>query len=332
MAVEEKVDKMKRKRVRPKLTKLTIEKQTTQPKEVRRGKIQYTPRNRKLGSPRGSLRSGDERHLNPHPGQHTFQIKKTNANIDVSKIKVVVFCHFYYSDLIDEILTHIENLPCKLNDLWVSLPCSSLNNISKNDYIKQSKILERFPNANIKFVINRGKDIGGKLECLRDYLDKTDEGENDWMIFCHDKKSLHMHHSRGEAWRKSLLSNIFSKTNILNALSNYEDDNFVMWGGAVREGITNSRRIAVNLGNVFFLKKLISYFNIKTIPYTTSFIGGTMFWANDTFYRKMFNLIDINSVLMMLEKGNVKEPSHTHAIERIFGMIVTDAGKKIGKI
>jgi len=57
-----------------------------------------------------------------------------------------------------------------------------------------------------------------------------------------------------------------------------------------------------------------------------------MFWVKWPIYRSAFNAGNINEIYNQLETGDVMEPSITHAMERIFGIIVTSKGYKIGRI
>tara|TARA_Y100000389_G_C17395744_1_gene482392 strand:+ start:111 stop:1058 length:948 start_codon:yes stop_codon:yes gene_type:complete len=314
MVVEEKVDKMKRKRNRPKLTKLTIEKQTTQPKEVRRGKIQYTPRSKKrFYIPRGSSTNG----------QHTFKIPHTNKIFDYSDTKVVIFCHIYYTDLITEIFNHINDLKCK-KEVWVSLPDYSTK---ENLELRKKLILNEFPDVKIRVVPNKGKDIGGKLICLKEYLDNSEENLNDWLIFCHDKKSPHL--KSGNGWRKRLLEGIFKPSYVMDALAT--KDKFEMWG-EVKEGKCNSVQLMSDPKNLEYAEKLAGKFGLMHIRPTGAFAVGTMFWVKDNIYRNLLKNVNIKEIANLLEPGNIHQPSFTHAVERLLGLIITSTGKKIGNI
>jgi hypothetical protein len=48
------------------------------------------------------------------------------------------------------------------------------------------------------------------------------------------------------------------------------------------------------------------------------------------YFSEIFKKINIGSVIKYLEKGNVKEPSYSHAMERMFGILVTYNNNKIG--
>jgi len=318
---------MKRKERRTKLTKVTIEKKTTEPKEVKTGKIEHNHRVRRRSNSNSSYNSNYNKG-NCTDCDHTVKISKMGINFDYSNTKVVIFCHIYYADLITEIFTYINNLKCK-KEVWVSLPNYSTKN---NLEVRKKLVLKECPDAKIKVVPNKGKDIGGKLVCLKEYFDNSEENANDWLIFCHDKKSPQIKGNGGVKWRRELLNSIFMHTNVQRALAANRYNKFLMWGGKVREGFVDSRVIAVHQGNVSYMKKIIQVFGIKTLPQTSAFIGGTMFWVNENFYRKCFKDINIDYVLELLESGNIKEPSYTHAIERIFGMLVTLHKEKIGII
>ena len=306
---------MKRKKIRTKLTKLSVERKIVKPKEPRRESIRYTPRNPKsVHVPRGN---------NTITRNHTIKISHTNKEFDYSDTKVVIFCHIYYTDLITEIFDHINNLKCK-KEVWVSLPDYSTKD---NLELRKKLILKEFPDAKVRVVPNKGKDIGGKLICLKEYLDNSKENLNDWLIFCHDKKSPHL--KGGDTWRKRLLEGIFKPSHIMSALST--KDKFEMWG-EVKEGFSNSVQLMSDTKNLDYAKKLTTKFNLGHIPPTGAFAVGTMFWVKDNIYRNIFKNINIKEIVNLLEPGNIHQPSYTHAVERLLGLVITSQGKKIGNI
>ena len=282
---------------------------------------------------------------NPTPGLHTLKIGKKPSPPKKTWLKdkrVVIFAHFYYDDLIEEMCDYMDLLPLPFT-LWASLPDTIPANPSPNTIKKKKYLLKRYPKAQIRIVPNRGKDIGGKLKLLEEYLNTN--GREDWMIFCHDKKSPHMTKPKADRWREDLLSSVFAISNVHRILSTFKNFPEVkMCGGRVREGIINSRSIAVNKGNepyIYEMAKLFGivpgfnhpkYSHIKASFNTGAFVGGTMFWVDSTFYRSMFKHINIQKILQYLENGDVKEPSRTHAVERLLGLIVTFYKYKIGSL
>ena len=322
-----------KKRIHRKLGKITVKNRTVSNQPSRRmGGLEKESAKYILSSKRGMM----GKTTNPNPGQHTVNFRKKHCDTSyktVEDTKVVIFCHFYYNDLIGEILSYIDNLICKEKTLWVSLPCHNPSRPDAASVRKKNTILERFSDANIVFVPNRGKDIGGKLVCLQKYLEESKPGKNEWMIFCHDKKSPHVPEEHGRAWRRDLLSSIFNKDKVYRALCHCQTNAEVqMWGGRVREGIVNSRAIAVNLGNTAFMYGLSRNLGMRNLPFTGAFIGGTMFWVKDSFFRQKFSRINLQAIIKKLERGDVQEPSYTHAVERLFGLLVTNDGYKIGII
>ena len=322
-----------KKRQHKRLGKVTIKNRTVSNNPTKKqGKLEAASKAFIVSSKRGS----QGRSNNPRPGEHTIKFRTipcTAPDQVTRNTKVVVFCHFYYDDLLNEIFDHIDKLPCKVNNLWVSLPCRDPKKPDKKTHIKHQAILERYPDANVRIVRNKGKDIGGKLVCLRDYLRSSKSEVNDWLIFCHDKKSPHMPRKNADLWRRDLLHSIFAPKNVHKALCCInKDDSIKMWGGRVREGIINSKAIAVHLGNVPKMYELCKSFGMRNLPFTGAFIGGTMFWVNDKFFRNAFRRIHIDGIIEKLENGDVQEPSITHAVERFFGITVTSAGYKIGSV
>ena len=58
------------------------------------------------------------------------------------------------------------------------------------------------------------------------------------------------------------------------------------------------------------------------------FVGGTMFWCRYHPMMSFWTVETLDIALKMLESGDVREPSHTHAMERILGMILTTFNRK----
>jgi lipopolysaccharide biosynthesis protein len=59
------------------------------------------------------------------------------------------------------------------------------------------------------------------------------------------------------------------------------------------------------------------------------FIGGTIFWVRYDVLEKYLTNDNIDITLKNMQNGYVLEPSPQHAMERIFGYMVTNENKKI---
>lgn len=258
---------------------------------------------------------------------HTINVKNLRQLKDYKKTfkekKICIIFHIYYNDLINEILNRLKNLSFKF-DLIIVSPKGSPFNISKKN---------EFSEYNPKYMtcVNVGKDIGGKLEAFKYLINEN--LDYDYLILAHDKKSPHVKDSVGIKWRNDLFDAIFSPSSIEYIMNAFIiNDKIKMCGGRVREGLTDSRAIAVNRGNTHYIKYLLEkIFNIEHQK-NGAFIGGTMFWVDWNYFKEIFKKINLDHLMNQLERGNVKEPSHTHAMERIFGLLVTYNKNKIGSI
>lgn len=262
-------------------------------------------------------------------GYHAIKLKESldlpMNNEWIKNKKIIVMVHFYYHRLLKEIFKYIDQFPLDI-DLWVSIVSTDPmgGDIKTQEKIKY--IEKKYKNVRIFIVPNKGKDIGGKLKLMKEYL--KENKYHDWIIFAHDKDGV-----EGRVKRQQLLAAIFHLPHVKKILYAFKNDTTIkMCGGGVREGAFASDTICSGLSNKGHIEELLPKFKIKKIPDTTAFVGGTMFWVDAPFYKKYFKNINIDNIIKYLEEGNVREPSYTHAIERIFGIIVTHKGYKIGGI
>ena len=243
----------------------------------------------------------------------------------ISEKRVCIIFHIYYNDLINEIINRLDSLNFSF-DLIIVSPA--------NSPFSASNLKHNFNKFNPTFLScpNIGKDIGGKLVSIKHILDK--KINYDYIIFAHDKQSKHIkNESAGMEWRKDLYNGIFLESNVRLIINGFmTNDRIKLSGSRVRQGIINSPAIAVNLGNTQYIQKLSTeVFKIQKQE-NTAFVGGTMFWLDWNYFKEIFANININTLIQLLEKGDVREPSYSHAMERIFGILVTYKGNKIGSI
>lgn len=259
-----------------------------------------------------------------------FDNKELSQSL-INNLKIAIIIHVYYDDVIQEILeNYLDNFPFTF-DLYIATPVDSIFNNSKNKDILIKELKQR----NIKFKIitveNKGKDIGGKLNVIK-YINNSNLNY-DYLILAHDKKSPHISSRIGTTWRNVLLKSIFNPRPVQLILKTFKYNKDVkMCGTRVREGFINSRAIAVNLKNVPYINKLSSFLIPDIKMSTGAFIGGTMFWVDCDYMKSKLTTENIDKILYYLEQGDVQEPSIAHGMERMFGLLVTGNGYKIGKI
>lgn len=240
---------------------------------------------------------------------------------NLHKYKIAIFMHLYYRDTWEEMQAYLNKFPIKFS-LYVNLVKGKSNHIKHIEKIKSA-----YPEVTIIESDNVGKDVGGKLNLIKEWINKGDDF--DYLIFCHDKKSPHMKHNGGTRWRNQLLRGILSKPATYHSINAFESDRVGMTGCRrwVMEGKKNHPNIYGEPLNKIYLKKFFSMFNMN--PSKISFVGGTMFWVKASIFKSFFTKYNPDLILKQLESGDVREPSNTHAVERLFGCIVIDSNFRI---
>lgn len=245
-------------------------------------------------------------------------------DVDLNDFKIGIFIHFFYTDTFEFFKEYLKN--SKLNfTLYVNL----VKNYSDKKFFID-EILKSFPSAQIIISDNIGKDIGGKLNLLS-HWNKTNE-HFDYLVFCHDKKSPHMKNDGGLKWRKELVDGVLSDNAIKLSLKLLQHNKIGMTGSNkwVFNGDVNDKNIYSDIKNKKYLENLLRMFNISNLQ-KISFVGGTMFWVKSKIFRNFFTNDRISMILELLEKGDVSEPSYTHAVERLFGCLIVYNNNIIGK-
>jgi lipopolysaccharide biosynthesis protein len=226
--------------------------------------------------------------------------------------------------MLDEIRLYLNNIQREY-DLYVSLtknyPQSFLNNIKKTN-----------PKTEIIFVENKGMDIGGFLQVYKN-LDPS----YDLILKIHTKKglgstktpSLHLQRhgdqsaeERGRKWFHGLMRGVLNNPNHVNEVIRKfeEDQNCGMIGAKYN---TNFH---VNLTQ---MQKVFSWMKVQTDLKGHQFVGGTIFWVRNDILKKYLTQSVINKILANSPEGYVHEPSINHAMERIFGSLVSLENKKL---
>lgn len=102
----------------------------------------------------------------------------TNPNEDISDLRVALFMHIYFADLIEDCKKYVEAMPANA-DLYIT------TNSEENAKLIREKYADiDCRNLYVKVVPNRGRDIGPFLVELQNHLD-----EYDIVCHAHDKKA-----------------------------------------------------------------------------------------------------------------------------------------------
>ncbi len=201
--------------------------------------------------------------------------------------------------------------------LWLINVC----NILKDKARLIDEIRHDLPGSVVITTPNKGKDIGGKLALIDQYMRL--KWNSDLMVFLHDKNSPHA--IMGENWRASLFR-IFDATEAVKIMRIFESHAHVGMVGAA-EMLQNERTMDTHeysSHNGPLLEELVSEYHLEPKAYL--FIGGTMFWIRESIITDFFREHAPLNCRAALEEGNVmdhNEGTVTHAWERMFGLITS---------
>jgi len=219
-----------------------------------------------------------------------------------------IFLHCYYGDIVDEMLQRIAGVSFSFN-LYVNI-------VHSPDQVEiYTKIINKFPSAVILFSDNKGHDIGGQLVLMNYWL--INGYNEDEIIFLQTKKSP-QHLEGGNEWRRDLMRILLPE--------NQDRINLLMQSDNI--GMIGSKRWLINDKMQCYhylqpeLNELCNICGMNNIAKEQfGFIGGTMFIVKAKIYKDFFTK---NPPLEIREL--MTSTAYSHAMERLLGFIVLDAG------
>jgi lipopolysaccharide biosynthesis protein len=271
----------------------------------------------------------------PHfkPPVKPLAVLRQTGSPEPSSILVVL--HLFHADTAQDFLASLKALQSQLKfDLIVTMP--------ENSEAHKSGLMPAYQeqlNADVILVDNCGKDIIPKLIAIESVIKA--KKQYDHVFLMHDKKSV-KHTKRiggwnqNSEWGSELISVLFDqdKRNFSLHLLNDEkigligSGNHLHYGPGWHEGLPKLR-YRKELDLIRHQNSLRFTLEIPN-PKPAWFIGGTMFWIRwnilEDFYKK--HGFDRIFTLAKNDKGDIKDPSFTHYLERFFGQMVTMAGMK----
>lgn len=244
--------------------------------------------------------------------QATYDVLKNtdiNNNILFKKFKqqneVAVVLHIHFTDIWEDIHSYLKNLDSFGFDLYITL-----TNIN-NDII--NKILKYYPEANIRMVDNRGRDILPFIDIYRDIKNFK------YKAVCkiHSKKS--QYRNDGKEIRNELYEGLLGNYNIINNI--LEIFKFEQKVGL----ITNSKYLINHTEhNMRYDKDIVDNLSeLMTINFQYDiFPAGSMFWFNP----KALNGIEKIQNNYFLPEEGLADGTVSHAVERLICNIVKSNG------
>ena len=227
-----------------------------------------------------------------------------------------VLVHVYYADLWPELSKYLGNLPPECCDLYVNLVDSTFT----QELL--ANVRTDFPQARVYISRNRGRDIGGHFQILRNL-----RMEN-YRIFCllHTKKSPHMSGGEAQLWRHKLLGPLLGdrQTAADNIRLLLEDDSIGQLGAA------RCRYTELN-ANPRKYYELLDRLNVQEDARKVDFLSGTMMFVRREVLQRIFDGAKDTD----FEPGDDQSLAHhrdgqwAHAVERAFGAVARDMGYRL---
>jgi len=241
-----------------------------------------------------------------HKGALPFEPARVLAGM-----KVAVVVHLFYADLWPEIAGRLRNIPIDF-DLFVSVPREDAGALA-------ALVLDDHPQAQVLEVPNAGRDVGAFFAVLPRVL------AGDYSVLCkvHTKKGAEY----PEAWRdlllRGLLANKMLVTRILHAFARDPELALV---GAREVYLSGATQMTQNREKIEEIVR--SLYPGRSIPDHWGFFAGTMFWARPDLFRA---LAQCGDRIRSFEDDNTRNDGQlAHALERMFGVLATLEGKRIG--
>lgn len=204
-------------------------------------------------------------------------------------------CHLYHHHLWGEISDSISRIKTD-KQVYVNL-----TNDKPYEQITKD-IKARFPHAKILVSPNQGKDIGGNLRLIGQWMEDGSPGNI--ILLCHTK-------NKNDHWRRELLAPLF--TNYIPYL--FKNNSTI--GMLGHKSWLYHRNDDIN--SVIY-NDYCKRFGFQDT--SMHFIAGTMFAVRSDIFKKFFSQFNATALANELEPGDIYEPSKTHAWERLYGGIV----------
>jgi len=240
-------------------------------------------------------------------------------------MKIAVCIHLFYPDMFEQIIPYLNNLK---NDykLYINL-CPGKYNKKQVDSIYSYK-----PDAIINVSRNKGVDVGGFLNSFK-IIDK----DTDLVIKIHTKKGIGSDVTVSNAvirkgikeasehanrWFHNMMKGVLKDVNTVNKII----EEFKTNEKCGMVGFKLYNRLGPNTNEII---NILDLMNLSRSLIGGDFIGGTIFWVRYDILQKYLNPKFIDTLLRTMQDGYIIEPSPQHAMERIFGYMVTNENKKI---
>ena len=241
-----------------------------------------------------------------------LQIKKINF---IPKL-IAVHLHLYYSDLLDEFIDYLNNIPYPF-DLFVS--CREESNIQE---IKQSlKTIQNVKSLYCQTTINRGRDLAPLYVQFGKKISKYE-----YLLHIHTKKSLYSGKER-YGWREYSLDCLLGSPKTVELVfSLFASEHDV--GLFMPEIYDDVPEMAMDwLANASQGRRILNALSIPFEDGIFTYPVGSFFWAKMDAVRPLFDHgFKYND---FPEETGQTDGTTAHALERVLAFVVKHRGHKI---
>jgi len=241
-------------------------------------------------------------------------IEAAQPFVDTHKIACLV--HVYYPEIWPELHRYIRNLDCARCDVFV--------NVTDSMWSEElhARIHEDVPGVSIVVSENKGRDIGGYLNCL------TGIRIDDYAAFflVHTKKSKHFAERYSENWRNSLLEPLLgSAETILDNLALLNTDPKV---GIIGAAAWRHKSVDKNSAHYNYL---LQRFDIDPAHADCDYVSGTMMIVRASILKRMYEVLSQEEFENADGKSDswLRDGQLEHAAERLFANLCKSAGCRI---
>ncbi len=240
---------------------------------------------------------------------HWDQPCKTLLSEGLQKHDKAIIIHAYYSDVLEQIAMLVEQSELEL-DVWVT--------VSKPDDVEE--VQKYWPDARVYQVPNLGRDVAPFLAVYPELKSHAYQA----VLKLHTKKSLHR--EDGNEWRDYLYNQLLpDEGKAQQALTEFIGNS--NYGMLAPDGHTPALKYFWG-SNQNWIKRLELRFDLSAINGDEVFVAGTMFWFKPEVFASLESF-PVQCGDFFYDQSNQTDGSLAHALERVFGVIVTQQGYEI---
>ncbi len=236
--------------------------------------------------------------------------------------KIAVLLYLYNDNLLDEYIELLKPIKSHIS-LYTGL-CSDF--IDQQDRVRLV-LKNNFKDYTLNIYENRGLDIGPFLL----QLDALDTSKHSHFIKLHSKQSL-WGQFKNINWRIPLVNSLIGTKKIFLANKKLCSNEHI--------GIIGNTGFLLNTDKEGLNGELIENIATETLGIPEEqinrtdlgFLAGSIFWARTDIFKRYFTSEVIKSLYAKLDIGRFNDrekPTYAHALERLFGYIISISGLHI---